>query len=845
MNGWKSKFWILALIGMTAGFVSAGSSIGDKPHVFLERNSLAETRKVAGKIGLVKHLPDKAELTAKSGIFVAKLDHPVIRGMLKDQAVSVDPEWLGDQGFQIITSAKPGRERMIITATTPVGVLYGLMRVREELKRKGLDNPFKLNLNMRDKPGMIYRATGPYANFLQYWGNFMAEDFTMEDFPELFESQEEYKRWVAGSYARLEKLKKLVKKAHAKGARVFIHTRMPIYAYHTKYRSQKLNIKSQLRKLHPEVFAVLSEQEKAEKRNAYFCWSSEFMKKIILRNYDRIFAKIPDLDGIIIVVHNGTNGYLNCHCENCSKFTNEERLRSLLDSLATTIRKYNPNAKLILRDWGLKHLELNIIALSKTLPKDVGFFTKLTVPPGNDYLWSDNFAPSVKKKVPGLVVWGVNGFHTNDGMSGHMFYMGGKMRERGRKMMKAGVSGIWSSSSEYGCGKLNPKAAAEAAWNPAAFDPLAFLKRWAEKAFGSKAGGHVIKALTDSHKITDFLVMDEMCVNTSQLFHWNPERPGSYGQGVVQSNEVRNVDPKMFPRLRQRYEGLDALRRSGRMEAEIGKAAKIRPKDKRLKKMLIWARATNALVKATSDYNMALLHFNLYKNLGKTSEEARESLYKARTYAERARREKNAYLEFYRSIPKTGYIQGKRYQSFVNEEVENGYDAVMTALSRLELAAAASKCSKSKRGRTVKTVWRRQGRTNIPDVIATNRKRGPSALEMTIDEAMDGRRLLLRVGSEFRGNRGYRSFLRSDADVYVDGAKVGELRRSAQGSFFSPQIASRKGCVPRQCWHSVELPAIKGKGHVISLKPVSSSFYLTGLELRSLNNDETNKEKED
>ena len=113
---------------------------------------------------------------------------------------------------------------------------------------------------------------------------------------------------------RLEKLKKLVADSHRGGTKVYMHIGTPIWPHGPKRRDDKCRIKEKLYKLHPEIRATLTRGEKKRKVSQYFCWSSDILRQIVLKNFDRIFAKVPDLDGLIIVIHNGGNGYLHCHC---------------------------------------------------------------------------------------------------------------------------------------------------------------------------------------------------------------------------------------------------------------------------------------------------------------------------------------------------------------------------------------------------------------------------------------------------------------------------------------------------------------------------------------------------
>ncbi|MCD4824184.1 MAG: hypothetical protein K8S55_06215 [Phycisphaerae bacterium] len=814
--------------------------------VFLEADGLGGTKETAAEIGKVAKLADLPvqQTGLKDSIIVAgRLDNKFIAPLVKNSGMKVDKKWFGDQGFYIKTiPADNGKApRILVTANTKAGVFYGLIRINEEMKKRHEKNPLALKLDLRDRPAFKYRSAGPYANFIQYWGSFACEDFTMEDFPELFENKDEYNKWVKGTYARLEELKKLVAERHKRGVKVYMHIGTPIYPHHPKRRDDKCKIKKQLKKLHPEIYATLTKDEEKRGISRYFCWSSDILRRIVLKNFDRIFTKVPDLDGLVIVLHNGGNGYLACHCPKCSKLTGQQRVADLVAALTKTMRKHNPNAKIMVRDWGLKFLRVNIESLSKTLPDDVEYYAKLTVPPGNDYLWYDHFTPRLH--TPRLLAFGCNTFHANDSVSGHMFYLGGKMKARALKMIAAGMLGRWDGSAEYGCEDLNPTAMGAVAWDPAKFNPLDHLKRWAVDNFGKEAGGHVVKAMYESYKITNYLVVDEYSTNTSQVFHWDPNRPMQYTMGVGQSKAIKDVNLKTFDKLRQRYEGTDVLERAKRMAREIAAAQALLPKNQKLARMLKWAKATDLLVKATRNYHMALLNYNLYKNtLSSTPKEAQAALKRAESYIAPARLAKNEYVKIYMTIPATHQpkgVQGKRYSAFVGGEVENGYDAIMTAAAggKASYVATASNTLNSKdwpKLAAAKKVWR-QGKTLlIPDILRAKSRKSASSITIKLETDLS-KGALLRIGSEIRGKSGWRRLRRSNADIYVDGKLIGRIRRRVEG-YMLHDHPHNKGATPAKTWRAFVVPPCPGKSHTITIKVVAvtkkkPTFYIDSMKL--------------
>ncbi|MCD4831267.1 MAG: hypothetical protein K8R02_05580 [Anaerohalosphaeraceae bacterium] len=802
----------------------------------------------AGVFSEVKQLGDgvMSEWPQDKVIFAGKLSHPQISALLQKFSVKVDADWFEEQGFQIATCKNNGQEVIIVTAPTDIGVLYGLIRIKEELEKHKQSEPFALNLNLRDKPAFKYRSAGPYANFRQYWGSFGGEDFTMEDFPEFFETPQDYESWVKGSYVRLEKLKKFVAERHKLGVKVYMHTKAPIVPSHPTRRDDKCKVRRKLVEAHPEILATITPEDKKRGVKPYFCWSSDILKQIVLKNFDRIFAYVPDLDGIVLVVHNGRGGYLYCRCDKCSKIPNERRLADLLASITKVMRKHNPDAKLILRDWGLAGINLSIDKLSQTLPDDVVYFTKLTVPPGNDYLWYDHFTPRIN--TPRLIAYGCNGFHANDNTPGHMFYLGGKMKARAIKMLAAGNLGTWSGDSPFGCEDLNPTAIEDSAWNPEKFDPLDHLERWAKKNFGKEAGKHVIDALYESYKITDFLIVDEYSTNTSQIFHWDPNRSMMYGQGVKQSEAVKNVNIETFDKLCQRYQGVDALKRADRMHKEIASAQAILPENEKLQRMLKWAKITDLLVKTSSNYNMALLNYNLYKNLlSDKPAKVIDYLKNAKSYIEQTRLAKNEYVKIYITIPTMQVsrnvqrnVQAKRYAAFVGEQVETGYDTVLTACTPkrpLYLAKGSSSLKSEGWPRSEdENIWRQGETLIIPDRLQAGgdkKTASASSLELTMDADLSNG-ALLRIQTDVRSKSGWRKDNQTNADIYIDGKLVGQIRRRVEGRMLH-DYPQNKYATPAECWWAFVIPPQQGKTHTITIKALKSlkrPVFVDKMELR-------------
>lgn len=837
----NNVFIALLVLLSVAGVSGADNGI----LTYLERGSLGGAAVTAASFSQVKKLGKGVmdKWAGKKAIFAARMSHPKISALLKKFSIKPNTDWLGEQGFRIVTSKVAGRDVIIVTANTHVGVLYGLIRIREELKKTGGKNPFALKLNLRDRPAFRFRAVGPYANYRQYWGNFNCEDFTMEDFPELFASKEEYERWVKRSYKRLEKLKKMVSEADKWGIRIYMHVRAPIIPYQLRSRkAENPHFNTQLKKVYPEAFATPRRSAKKRGITHYYCYSSKIMKRIVRLNYERIFRKVPGLDGLIVVVRNGGGGYLVCNCPKCRKLSGLKRMRCLLDDLKTTMRKHNPKAEVILRDWGLYVLGLSVDKLAASLPEDVLFLTKLTVPPGSDYLWYDHFTPKIH--APRLLVFGCNLFHANDSIPAHMFYLGGKMKQRAIKMLDAGVLGVWDgdeNSLSYGCANLNDKAIAEVAWNPRQFDPLDYLKRWARKNFGKAAAKHVVKALYESWKITDYLVVDEYRTSTTQIFHWDPNRPSRYALSVGQNEAIKKITETTFSKLRQRYEGLDALKRSSRMADEIARACAALPNNAKLIMMLKWANATKLLVKTVNNYNMALLYYNLYGNTQSVSaEKAGGYLKQAASHIKSARKAKNDYLAVYTTIPETKSMQGLRYKSSISDEVEHGYDCILTTGTILSHRAKADKSEKSKLWKKKKTserTWRTNKTLIIPAVLKTNDPEFAREIQIVL-EADLSKGAILRIQVNTFGKRNFFGYNRSDAEILIDGKKTGRLARSVQGSMYP----DRDRCIdrshpPHKCWRSFFIPPQSGKIHTIIIKalPVlkrKQCLGLVGLELR-------------
>ena len=405
-----------------------------------------------------------------------------------------------------------------------------------------------------------------------------------------------------------------------------------------------------------------------------------------------------------------------------------------------------------------------------------------------------------------------------------------------------------SGSRAYGCEDLNPTAAAEAAWDPQRFDPLDCLNRWTEKNFGKEAGKHVTDALYESYKITDFLVVNEYATNSSQIFHWDPDRPTQYALGAQQIEAVKNVSIDTFDKLCRQYQDIDALKRADRMAKEIAAAQAILPENEKLQRMLKWAKTTDWLVKASSNYNMALLNYNLYKNLLSTQPaKALDYLKDAKPYIEQARLGKNEYLKLYRAIPETHtdtpvrkIVQGKRYAAFIGEQVETGYDAVLTAGTKKRpshLAKGSSSLeSKGWSGSKDKAVWRQGKLLVIPDRLkAGGDKESASTLELTVDADLS-KGVLLRIQTEIRSKSGWKRDNQTNADIYIDDKLVGQIRRRAE-SYMLHDHPHNIGGTPSECWHAFVIPPQQGKTHTMTIKALESlgkPIFINEIELRFL-----------
>ena len=121
---------------------------------YIERRTPLGAGDTAGMFSEVKPL-DGGVMSAwpqDKAVFAGRLSHPQISALLQKFSIKVDADWLGEQGFQIATCQNNGQKVMIATASTDIGVLYGLTRIQEELKKHEQSDPFALNLNLRDRP---------------------------------------------------------------------------------------------------------------------------------------------------------------------------------------------------------------------------------------------------------------------------------------------------------------------------------------------------------------------------------------------------------------------------------------------------------------------------------------------------------------------------------------------------------------------------------------------------------------------------------------------------------------------------------------------------------------------
>ncbi len=601
--------------------------------VFIDSNTpLGGIATVAEQIGEVKELGDTISSTGIE-IYAGPNDNPHIIPLIAEAGLTVDPAWVGNQGFYI-KSFDPNR--ILITATTDVGVLYGLMELRDRVLSEG-EEVLNQTFDVADRPvfpvrkGVIERR----ANFDLFWASekITTPIFRYDDNPEIFNDvNSTFKAdYLADVEANRDNLRDDIDSGADYGVKVYVSTYQP--------SMPEFGIDAFIAE-HPECAPTRQTKE----WHPAICPSQQASKDMLYDKVRELFEDVDDLGGMVLCMGEGWQSVYSCGCGSCGDENSVTLYRARLIEYIELIRKamleargYDPNysypddpdaPKVYLRPWqivkhGLGDNPDNFISLPDYLPSDVRYYLKITTPPGSDYLWNDYFSPYIN--MPNMVTFGWNICHpqTTEPCMAQLCYTAQKIKNRAMKLVDLGsvmgAPSIYDPSSDilFEPGHL---ASQKLGWDPCSFDPNEYLLNWATEKFGASAGSDVADALEDTYKITDALVT-LYPLNTHWFHMLNFDRNNvvhcwSRANDITQTSEVKDVNVSTLSSILSDFDITQARGIATNAEQKLFQARATLPADSNVRRLWIMAHATEGLTNFYSNYHYALVYNNLYENTG-------------------------------------------------------------------------------------------------------------------------------------------------------------------------------------------------------------------------------------
>ena len=160
---------ILSAVLISISALAPAADVRAETQIFIEADALKGIEETAVGIGKVCKLANLSDVTdAEDVIIVAgRLSDKHIAPLVEASGIKTDANWIGDQGFYI-KRLKDGK--ILITANTHVGVLYGLMELRDRIADDGPD-VLKQKFDIKDRP--VFEVRGGEvrlrANFTSFW----------------------------------------------------------------------------------------------------------------------------------------------------------------------------------------------------------------------------------------------------------------------------------------------------------------------------------------------------------------------------------------------------------------------------------------------------------------------------------------------------------------------------------------------------------------------------------------------------------------------------------------------------------------------------------------------------
>ncbi|MCD4831973.1 MAG: hypothetical protein K8R02_09270 [Anaerohalosphaeraceae bacterium] len=589
--------------------------------VFVETDAIGGIAETASQIGSVCSLADMpGSKDVNNSIIAARLNNKYIIPLLKS-LTKLETQWLGEQGFYI-KSLEDGR--ILITANTQVGLLYGLMELRDRIKDDGREVSKKQKFDVRDRPVFDTRKGDlkKRANFVNFWSpeqqNPDGRDsslFLYESSPEIFPDEKTRSEHIRKVMVRRERLKNKIAEAKTYGAKVYLFMYQPTLPWWGR---------DSFIAARPEV----KPYRKTEWWHPFICPSQQASKDALYNKIKNLFADVNDIGGILLNIGEHTQSIFSCGCEKCEAQSYEDRLYEYLMLIRKAMHESTPDAVIYLRPWGIfKHgLEADtnkFFALAEKLPKDIRFWSKVTVPPGSDYLWNDHFNPFVNMPRMETFGWDTHHPELNQPCRTQLCYTAPKLKARLEKLAAMGMKGqptirVMKAEDDvlYEPSRL---ASHKISWDPYNFDSYEFLLKWAQKRFGNEAAPYVADALKDTYKLTDAFIILSKNTNWFHMFNFvKDKRTHCYTatNTTAQTNDVLSVNEKTLEQVLSKFKLTEAIKIADNAEAKLTKAMAVCPKNKTLERFWMLGKATAGLTRFYHHYHFALI----YNNMSETTE---------------------------------------------------------------------------------------------------------------------------------------------------------------------------------------------------------------------------------
>ncbi|MDD5458046.1 MAG: hypothetical protein PHF37_01435 [Phycisphaerae bacterium] len=669
--------------------------------VFIEAGVIKGIEKTAAEIGSIHNLAESASIGKTGDIIIVagRFGSSYITPIAETSRLEVQKDELGKQGFYIKTLENG---TILITANTDTGILYGLMELRDRIEEDG-QQILKEKFDYKDRPIFEVRIgdVKRRANFTTFWADERTTPlYSYEDSPEIFGNDEVFRRqYIEKVKANREKLKRAISDAQAYGAKTYLFMFQPTLPpkMHENFIAA-----------HPEVKFARQEKE----WHPFICPSNQVSKDLLYMKMRDLFRDVSGINGLVLCFGEGWQSIFSCGCQKCESQPYEQRLIEYLMLIRKAIHESTPDAIIYLRPWqivdhGFDGDSKKFTVLSGKLPEDIRFWSKITVPPGGDYLWNDQFNPYIK--MPRMETFGWHIYHPNMNQPcvAQLCYTAPKLKARAVKLAALGLKGQSQCQSPDDDNDLlyepSRLAGLKIAWNPYRFDSNEFLLKWAQRRFGEEAGVHVAAALKDTYRITDAFTILPTNTNWFHMLNFvKGKKTHCYSRGMAaqQNKEVADVTEGTIETVLSKFRLAEEIRIAEDAEKNLTKAMPLKPEDNVLKRFWMMGKATAALTRFYHNYHFALIYNNVSETAGARSQ-AYHKL--AVQHIEKAVPDMEAYIDWMHKIhPEfSGYFEkietswtGNTFPKFVpyifgqlatvSQQCWNGYNRIVMESLRSE-----------------------------------------------------------------------------------------------------------------------------------------------------------------